>query len=83
MSDEVKLNIESARNPKYILESKDYISLEVQFKEFGDEWLPFTAYKHDVEVHGRVLWSMATDGLFGEVQEYVAPETDGADDLEE
>ena len=65
------LNIKDARTPKHTEYGVEYILMEVQFEEFGDEWLPFLAYKHDVEVHGRALWKMAIDGLMGEIQEYV------------
>ena len=63
------MNFTNARNPEY--NEDGTITLEVQFEEFGDEWLPFTATPYDVEAHGVEIFNKAKNGDFGKVVEFV------------
>lgn len=66
------MNIEYAKNPKWIDEEHSKIDLTVKFEKFNTE-LPFTASADDIEEHGRVLFDLANSGEFGEIAEYVPP----------
>ncbi|MNG07263.1 hypothetical protein D3C84_905550 [compost metagenome] len=44
----------------------------VQFEHLAEP-VPFTASPDDVEPHGRWLFALARDGVFGPVAEYVPP----------
>lgn len=69
------MKVLSAANPKWVDAEHAMIGLDVKFEELSDLGvIPFSAYKLDVEEHGRDLFNRAAAGEFGEVAEYVVPE---------
>jgi hypothetical protein len=67
------LTLKSARNLQYQNHNETSISLEVQFEEYGDIWLPFTAMPTDPEAHGKDIYERAVLGEFGDIASYVHP----------
>ena len=45
------MNITNIRNPKYADPTGTFIDFEVQFEQFGEEWLPFTYGPNQPEPH--------------------------------
>jgi hypothetical protein len=68
----MNFTISAAQNPVYDA-NNDLIILEVQFYETGDEWHPYTAYKHDTSDQCTDYWYRAANGEFGTIQAYVPP----------
>jgi hypothetical protein len=67
------LTLKSAKNPQYQNQNETAINLEVQFEEFGDTWLPFTAMSTDLEAHGRDIYARTINGEFGAIAPYIHP----------
>lgn len=65
------MEIVSARKPVWANKEKTAIDLEVNFKKFGSNFIPFTASKNDCEAHGIELFNRASAGEFGTVVDYV------------
>ncbi len=63
----------SLTNPVWadVLQTK--IDCVITTSQFGDEQLPFTADKNDVEPHGRAIFQDIVDGKYGPIAEYVPP----------
>jgi hypothetical protein len=64
------LTVEYAKNPVYVSEDGQHITLLVKFAEFDTE-LPFTAYSGDNTSHGVELHTRAKAGEFGTIDPYV------------
>jgi len=62
----------SLKNPRWANEDHTAIDCEITTSQFGDEILPFTASKTDVELHGRLIFNDIVDGKYGPIQEYVS-----------
>lgn len=66
-------HIVSARNPKWANAEHSLIDLEVDFEDYVEEYLPYTASPTDVVDHSRELYSRALGGEFGEIAAYEPP----------
>ena len=66
------MNLEYAKDPKWVDAEHTMIDLTIKWDSFPEE-LPFTASPNDVEEHGRLIFAAAAAGQFGEVAEYVPP----------
>lgn len=69
----MQANLTSLTNPVWADEEHTKIDCVITTSQFGDEQLPFTADKNDVEAHGRLLFEQIASGAYGEIGEYVAP----------
>ena len=49
------------------------IDCVITTSQLGEELLPFTASKNDVEAHGRQIFEDLVAGKYGAIAEYVAP----------
>ena len=68
---ETSYEVVRARNPKWANPEKNLIDLEVNFTDFDEEWLPYTASPTDTEVeHSRYLYTQAINGAYGAIEEY-------------
>jgi hypothetical protein len=63
----------SLTNPRWANANQTMIDCNITTSQFGDEVLPFTANKNDVEPHGRDIFSDIVSGKYGPILEYVAP----------
>lgn len=54
-------------------EEHTYINCFIKNTTYGDEELPFTASAVDPEVHGRKIFNDLVSGVYGDIEEYVAP----------
>jgi hypothetical protein len=61
----------SLKNPVWSNAEPTTIDCIITTSQFGDEELPFTADKNDVEPHGRILFARLVDGEFGSIGDYV------------
>lgn len=61
-------------NPRWLNEEHTIIDCEITTSQFGDEILPFTASKNDIEPHGRSIFADIVAGAYGPIMDYVAPE---------
>ena len=66
------------RNPKY--NANGTIDCELEHPHHG--WVWFTADPDDVEEHGRFLFDEIKSGKYGQIAEYVPPETEETDEAE-
>lgn len=57
----------SVRNPRWVNEERTRIDCEITTSQFGDEVLPFTADKNDVEAHGRAIFEDLVAGKYGPI----------------
>lgn len=64
----------SVKDPVWADNTNTMINCVITTSQFGDEQLPFTAYQHDVEEHGRAIFARLVAGEFGEIAEYIPPE---------
>jgi hypothetical protein len=77
----------SLSNPRWSNAEQTRIDCEITTSQFGEEVLPFTADKNDVEPHGRAIFSNLVAGKYGPIAEYVPlpepaqPTTEGAQTL--
>lgn len=67
------VKILSARDPAYTSPNLDTITLWIKFSHLPEEEVPFTAYRHDSEEHGREAFSRAVGGEWGPVAPYTGP----------
>jgi hypothetical protein len=66
------MKIEYVKNPKWSNASKTSIDLTIKWEGIKEEF-PFTSSPSDSEVYGKELYEKASNGLFGEVAEYIPP----------
>lgn len=64
--------VEYLKDPVFVDETGDRIDCIVKFDTVDIE-LPFTAYKYDVEAHGRAIYASLIQGDAGEIGAYVPP----------
>lgn len=69
----MQATLTSVSNPRWSNAEKTRIDCEITTSQFGDEVLPFTADKFDVEPHGRAIFAAIVAGTYGAIDEYVAP----------
>ena len=69
----METKITSLKNPVWANEDHTMIDCVITLEAFGNEELPFTASKFDVEKHGRNLFESIKIGNYGTIGEYVAP----------
>lgn len=62
----IKIEITSVRKPQWASEDRSAINCWVRTNTLVDE-VPFTASKHDPELHGRELYARCLAGEFGEI----------------
>ena len=65
--------VNSVKNPRWSDPTGYRIDMEVDFDELDEIYVPFTAYKNDLEPHSVDLFNRAIAGEFGEVSDYVPP----------
>jgi hypothetical protein len=66
------VDIEYAKNLKWIDDEKTSIDLIVKFVSFDFE-VPFSANPNDVEPHGRQIFTDCIGGKYGPIADYVPP----------
>jgi hypothetical protein len=69
----MQTTLTSVSNPRWLNAEQTRIDCNVTTSQFGDEVLPFTADKFDVEPHGRAIFDALVAGSYGPIAEYVAP----------
>lgn len=69
----MQTTLTSLSNPRWVNAEQTRIDCEITTSQFGDEVLPFTADKFDVEAHGRAIFADIVAGIYGAIDEYVAP----------
>lgn len=52
-------------NPVWVDVNQTRINCQIKTSQFGDEVLPFTADKNDVEAHGRQIFADLVAGKYG------------------
>lgn len=67
----MSFTIVDAKNPVWANDDKNAITLDVNFAEFTEDYVSFTASPTDNSEHGRVIYSNAVNGDYGTVSEYV------------
>jgi hypothetical protein len=60
-------------NPIWSNAEHTAIDCFITTSQFGDEILPFTADKNDVEAHGRAIFNDLVLGKYGPIADYVIP----------
>lgn len=60
----------SASNPTYASQDQQSINLTVQWAEFSEPF-SFTASANDIEPHGLELYTLAKEGKFGVIGDYI------------
>lgn len=63
----------SVSSPVWANSENTAIDCLITTSQFGDEVLPFTADKNDVEAHGRAIFQDISAGKYGPIGEYVQP----------
>ena len=66
------LTVKHVKNPRRTADV-DKIDMDVLFREFGAEYIPYTADRNESGGNGPDLWAQATRGDFGAVIDYVEP----------
>ena len=69
----MQTTLTSLSNPRWVNAEQTRIDCEITTSQFGDEVLPFTADKFDVEAHGRAIFADIVAGAYGAIDDYVAP----------
>jgi hypothetical protein len=69
----MQATLTSLSNPRWVNTEQTRIDCEITTSQFGDEVLPFTADKFDVEPHGRAIFADIVAGKYGPLLEYIAP----------
>jgi hypothetical protein len=64
------MKLTAVKNMKFIDETGERIDMEIQLSVFGEEWLPFTASKNDVEENGRKIYQAAVSGKLGQIEPF-------------
>lgn len=67
----MQATLTSLANPIWSNAEQTRIDCEITTSQFGDEILPFTADKFDVEPHGRAIFADIVSGKYGPIAEYV------------
>lgn len=67
------IEITSVSNPQWANLEHTTIDCLITTSQFGDEVLPFTADKNDIEAHGRAIFQDISAGKYGPIGEYVQP----------
>ena len=67
----MQATLTSLANPIWTNEEQTRIDCKITTSQFGDEILPFTADKFDVEPHGRAIFADIVSGKYGPIAEYV------------
>lgn len=65
----MKSILTSVSNPVWSNAERTRIDCFITTSQFGDEKLPFTADKNDVESHGRAIFAELESGKYGDVLE--------------
>jgi hypothetical protein len=63
----------SLKNPVWANAEQTLIDCVITTSQFGDEPLPFTADKNDVEPHGRAIFAALAAGEYGDIAPYQPP----------
>jgi hypothetical protein len=58
----------AVRNCRWGNEEHTIIDCEVDFADFKEEWVPFSANSNDFYNHSREIFNRAVAGEFGEIQ---------------
>jgi hypothetical protein len=66
------MQLEYAKNPRWVNPERTLIDLVIKWDQFPDE-LPFTANPNDTEEYGRLIFRAVLEGQFGEIAEYTPP----------
>jgi hypothetical protein len=66
----------SVKNPVWSDATHTRIDCIINTSQFGDEELPFTADKNDVEIHGRSIFAQIVAGKYGLIADYVPVEVE-------
>ena len=69
----MQTTITSVSNPRWSNPEHTTIDCEITTSRFGEEILPFTAAKNDVEQHGREIFAAIVTGEFGPIAAYIPP----------
>jgi hypothetical protein len=83
----MQATLNSVSSPRWANAEQTAIDCRITTSQFGDEVLPFTASKDDVEAHGRAIFADIAAGKYGPIAEYlpppkpVQPTVDGAQTL--
>ena len=67
----MQAHLTSLVNPRWVNSEHTAIDCEITTSQLGDEVLPFTASKYDVEAHGRGIFEDIVAGKYGEIAEYI------------
>ncbi len=70
---DMQAQLTSLTNPRWANAEQTMIDCEITTSQFGDEVLPFTASKDDVEAHGRAIFANIVAGNYGPISLYVPP----------
>lgn len=65
--------INSVKNPRWSDPTGYRIDVDVDFDELDEQFVPFTAFQNDCEVHSVEIFNRALSGEFGDIAEWVAP----------
>jgi hypothetical protein len=63
----------SVSNPVWSDEAHTRIDCVITMDVFGEEPLPFTANKYDIEPHGRAIFERIVSGVYGDIAPYAPP----------
>ena len=66
------MQLEYAKNPIWSNAEHTTIDLIIKWENI-DAAYPFTASPNDCEAHGRQIFKLASEGVYGEIAEYVPP----------
>lgn len=66
------MQIEYAKNPRWVNAEHTLMDLTVKFSEFAEE-LPFTACNNAAEIYSCQIFEQAIQGQYGEIAEYQTP----------
>ena len=67
------MQLEYAKDPHWADAAHTMIDLTIKWVGINEEF-PFTASPTDCEAHGRAIFEQASQGAFGPMAEYVAPQ---------
>lgn len=83
----MQANLTFLANPIWSNAEQTRIDCKIKTSQFGEEVLPFTADKFDIEPHGRAIFADIVSGKHGAIADYVPvpepvpPTVDGAQTL--
>jgi hypothetical protein len=67
------MNYANVKNPKWVDAQQSMINCEVDFVDFIEEYVPFTASLNDSSEHGRNIYQQLINGDFGKIAPYEPP----------